>query len=192
MNTQVLSEIAEQEDHGIDRDGERAVMGGIIAEMHSKATRKGAMMGFITLEDQTGQIECLLFPRIYERYSREIQADQAVMITGRLSIREDEEPKLIADVIEPLVQPEKIDTRTDAQRAKDSPVKLYLRLKREKMPRIQEMLLRMRGNIPVYMNLPDEGITLLAPREMWVDDAQDAWATLMSELPQEDMKVVKK
>jgi len=71
-------------------------------------------------------------------------------------------------------------------------VNVYLLLKREKMPRIQEMLLRMRGNIPVYMNLPDEGITLLAPREMWVDDAQDAWATLMSELPQEDMKVVKK
>jgi len=192
VNTAYLAELAEQVDHGLDQDGRQVSMGGLIVETHSKATKKGAMMGFITLEDQTGQIECLLFPRIYERYSREIQADQAVMITGRLSIREDEEPKLIADVIEPLVQPEKIDTRTDAQRAKDSPVKLYLRLKREKMPRIQEMLLRMRGNIPVYMNLPDEGITLLAPREMWVDDAQDAWATLMSELPQEDMKVVKK
>ena len=43
------------------------LMGGILTALRPKATKKGAMMGFITLEDLTGQIECLLFPRIYER-----------------------------------------------------------------------------------------------------------------------------
>ena len=150
------------------------------------------MMGFITLEDQTGQVECLLFPRIYERYSREIAVDQPVLVTGRLSIREDEEPKLIVDVIEPLVAPKAPDTRTDAQRAKDAKTKLYLRIRREQLARIQEMLMRMQGDIPVYINIPAEKLTLLAPREMWVDDAWDARATLMSELPDQDMKVVEK
>jgi len=192
MNTQVLSEIAEQEDHGIDRDGERAVMGGIIAEMHSKATRKGAMMGFITLEDQTGQVECLLFPKVYERYHRELAADQPVLVTGRLSIREDEEIKLVADVIEPLIAPKVPDNRTDAQRARDAKTKLYLRIQRDQLPRIREMLERMPGDIPVYLNIPAENITLLAPKTMWVDDALDARATLMSELNDQDMKVVEK
>jgi len=42
------------------------------------------------------------------------------------------------------------------------------------------------------MKRREEGITLLAAREMGVDDAQDGWDTVMSEMPQEDMKVVKK
>ena len=58
--------------------------------------------------------------------------------------------------------------------------------------RIQEMLERMPGDIPVYLNIPKENITLLAPRSMWVDDAWDARATLMSELNDQDMKVVEK
>ena len=92
-------------------------MGGMVVESHAKATKKGAMMGFMTLEDHAGQIECLLFPKVYERYGRAIQADEAVLVTGRLSIREEEDPKLLVDAIEPLVAPAAPDTRTDAQRA---------------------------------------------------------------------------
>ena len=102
VNTAFLQELAEREDKGISEDGRRVTMGGIIVETHGKATRKGAMMGFLTLEDQTGQVECLLFPKVYERYHREIAADQAVLVTGRLSVREDEDAKLLADVIEPM------------------------------------------------------------------------------------------
>lgn len=103
FNTAAMNELAEQEDKGLSADGRRVSMGGIIAQAHSKATKKGAMMGFLTLEDQTGQVECLLFPKVYDRYSRSIAADQPVLITGRLSIREEEDPKLIVDTIEPLV-----------------------------------------------------------------------------------------
>ena len=48
----------------------------------------------------------------------------------------------------------------------------------------------MPGNIPVYINLPEENITLLCPRPLWVQDAQDARATLLSEIPEENIKVV--
>ncbi len=190
VSTATLQEFAEREDNGLSEDGRQVSMGGIIVETHSKATKKGAMMGFLTLEDLTGQVEGLIFPRVYERYSRDLAVDQAVLITGKLSVREDEEPKLVVDIIEPLIAPAVVDTRTDAQRAKDAKVKLYLRMSRDKMNDVGERLRRMHGDIPVYINLPGEGITLLAPRDWWCDDAQDARATLMVELDASDMKVV--
>ena len=191
-STAYLAELADREDQGLSEDGKRVSMGGIIVETHAKATKKGAMMGFITLEDQTGQVECLLFPRVYERYSHGLSEDQAVLVTGRLSVREDEEIKLVADIVEPLAPPEKIDTRTDAQRAQGARTKLYLRMKRETLAQAQAILAGLPGGIPVYVNLPEEGITLLCPREMWVSDGEQARAMLAPLLPQQDMKVVTK
>ena len=200
-STAYLSELAEREDKGISEDGRRVTLGGMIVESHGKATRKGAMMGFLTLEDQTGQVECLLFPKVYEKYSHSIAADQAVAVTGRLSIRDDDDIKLIADVIEPLsaaaaspVPAPKVnkDARTEAQIARDAPMKLYLRLERQDMPGVQEILRFMPGDVPVYMHLPQEGVTLLCPQSLWVEDAREAGRALAGEIGQENIKVVQK
>lgn len=193
INTAWVAELKERPDAGIDEDGRQVVMGGIITALRPKATKKGAMMGFITLEDLTGQIECLLFPRIFERYSKLLELDMPVLLTGHLSVREEEDTKLLVDVVEPLVQlPPPEEPMSDSERAKRSPVKLYLRMQRSQMDEVKEVLQRQPGKVPVYMNFPDEGITLLAPRDWWCEDAEDMLATLMTTLPEKDMKVVDK
>ncbi|MDD4076335.1 MAG: OB-fold nucleic acid binding domain-containing protein, partial [Eubacteriales bacterium] len=68
----------------------------------SRITKKGSMMGILTLEDLTGQIEGLVFPKVYEKYSEQLSADQLVILAGKLSFREDEEPKLLVDTVQPL------------------------------------------------------------------------------------------
>lgn len=193
INTAWVAELKERPDAGIDEDGRQVVMGGILTALRPKATKKGAMMGFITLEDLTGQIECLLFPRIFERYSKLLGLDMPVLLTGHLSVREEEDTKLLVDVVEPLVQlPPPEEPMSDIERAKRSPVKLYLRMQRSQMDEVKEVLQRQPGKVPVYMNFPDEGITLLAPRDWWCEDAEDMLATLMTTLPEKDMKVVDK
>lgn len=193
INTAWVAELKERPDAGIDEDGRQVVMGGILTALRPKATKKGAMMGFITLEDLTGQIECLLFPRIFERYSKLLELDMPVLLTGHLSVREEEDTKLLVDVVEPLVQlPPPEEPMPDIERAKRSPVKLYLRMQRSQMDEVKEVLQRQPGKVPVYMNFPDEGITMLAPRDWWCEDAEDMLATLMTTLPEKDMKVVDK
>lgn len=83
-------------------DGMAVEIGGILTEVKGKATRKGAYMGFITIEDLTGQIECLVFPKVYERYQAMMSVDDLVVLTGKLSIREEEAPKLLVDTLIPL------------------------------------------------------------------------------------------
>ena len=193
INTAWVAELKERPDAGIDEDGRQVVMGGILTALRPKATKKGAMMGFITLEDLTGQIECLLFPRIFERYNKLLELDMPVLLTGHLSVREEEDTKLLVDVVEPLVQlPPPEEPMSDIERAKRSPVKLYLRMQRSQMDEVKEVLQRQPGKVPVYMNFPDEGITLLALRDWWCEDAEDMLATLMTTLPEKDMKVVDK
>ena len=104
FSTARLEGIEEREDHGMEMDGMAVEMGGILTEVKGKATKKGAYMGFITIEDLTGQIECLVFPKVYEKYQAMMSVDDLVVLSGKLSIREDEAPKLLVDTLIPLDQ----------------------------------------------------------------------------------------
>ena len=56
-------------------------------------------MAFITIEDVHGTAEIIAFDSCYSRYSSSIIEENIVYIEGRLSIREDEEPKIVASSI---------------------------------------------------------------------------------------------
>ncbi|NLO86767.1 MAG: DNA polymerase III subunit alpha [Clostridiales bacterium] len=94
-----MLEMAEGEDRGAEYDGVQVSMAGILTACKGKITKKGAMMGFFTLEDLTGQIEGLVFPKVYEKYVPLLMVDNLVIIDGKLSFREDEEPKLLVDSV---------------------------------------------------------------------------------------------
>lgn len=193
FTTAGIEDMSEEEDKGLSHDGQSVRMGGLVIALRPKATRKGSMMAFLTLEDLTGQIECLLFPAIYEKYGHTIKQDEPVILEGKLSVREDEETKLLVDSILPLKREAPDDPNlSDAERAKTANVKVYVRLKRSDFPECERILHKLPGNIPVYLNLPEENITLLAPRDWWCEDGDDAYANLLDILPKENIKVVRK
>ena len=195
-NTAFIAQIKEQEDLGLSHDGLKVRMGGIVVSQRAKATRKGNMMGFCVLEDLMGQIECLFFPAVYERFYRDLAVDQAVLISGKLSVREDEDTKLIVDSVSLLDNMDadlpRPPRRSPAELAKEAPVKIYLRLRRAQVSDCEDVLKRMRGDIPVYLNFPDENLTLLTPPDWWCDDAIDARANLLEYLDKDDIRVVHK
>ena len=181
MNTSRLAEIMEGEDHGLSRDGMRVQMGGMLTEFRQKATRSGNLMGFVTLEDMTGTIEALVFPKILERVSTELTPDTAVVLTGRLSIREDEDPKLLLDTIEPLMTNSEIEQAIkDGTLSKKAaaPVKkddvlpgstLYLRLPSDSAIQVvRPVLSRYKGEISVVLYIESTGVKLRAPKELYV------------------------
>ena len=191
-----MQELNDRPDGGLNDDGAAVTMGGIIAAARPKATKKGDLMGFVTLEDLTGQIECLVFPRVWERYHNILTEDASVVLRGHLSVREDEDTKLLVDSAEPLQSGSseilEAEPLTDAEPARRAPVKLYLRMRREQLDDIQQVLRQQPGGVPVYINLPDEGITLLAPAECWCDDPSAAQESLSALLPMADMRIVDK
>ena len=205
-----VREMAEGEEHGADYDGAQVSMAGILTLCKGKITKKGAMMGILSLEDLTGQIEGLVFPKVYERYVPLLNVDSLVILDGKLSFREEEEPKLLVDAVRPLdgrnaaqrmAEPLKVasgaeKTRkeprrepmpaaapvlTDVQLAKRAQRKLYvLAPSRAELETIKADCAAHPGEVPVYVKLRDEGIALLMKREFWCDGEEAALDCLRS------------
>ncbi|MGN1134186.1 MAG: OB-fold nucleic acid binding domain-containing protein, partial [Oscillospiraceae bacterium] len=70
--------------------------------MHKKMfkTKSGTMMSFTTFEDKSGSIEVLVFPSVYEAVSGILSESNVFHIQGKLSLKEDDSPKIIAECIE--------------------------------------------------------------------------------------------
>lgn len=80
-------------------DGQIATIGGIVVEKSIKFTRSNKVMAFIKIEDLYGFIEVIFFPDKYEKYGLSLEKEAVVCITGRLSVSEDYEAKLIAEKV---------------------------------------------------------------------------------------------
>ncbi|HIS98733.1 MAG TPA: DNA polymerase III subunit alpha [Candidatus Faecaligallichristensenella faecipullorum] len=203
VNAQWLSDAREErEDHGLAYDGLSVQMGGMITEIRTKTTKSGGMMGFVTLEDLYGATEVLLFPRVYEKYGHRMEAGDVMLLSGRLSVREDEAPKLLMDSAAPLVKgftPEKRTVSPMSRRkpfyppadelplpdVEERPVqpkggqKLYLRLKSAaQRDQVSRILQKTPGPIPVTLYMADEKKAYLAPRSLFVNEKFDKIALL--------------
>ena len=81
------------------RDQANAVIGGLIADKTVKYTKNDKIMAFLNVEDLIGNVEVVVFPQMYERYSTLLVEDAKVFIRGRVSLEEDKDGKLICDQI---------------------------------------------------------------------------------------------
>ena len=84
------------------RDGSKATIGGMITEKTIKYTRQNKVMAFLTLEDMTGSVEVIVFPKSYEDQGALLQEDRKVFIQGRVQAEEDKDGKLICEKIIPF------------------------------------------------------------------------------------------
>ncbi len=83
-------------------DGEEVRLGGIITGVKTTNDRKGQRMAFVTIEDFTGTVEAVVFSSIYAKRQAEIRSEAAVIIDGKVSTREEQEPKIIVGDLVPL------------------------------------------------------------------------------------------
>ncbi len=95
------SEITEKGSDGgyIYSDRDKVHIVGIITSISVKTTKKDEQMSFIKIEDKYGDIECIAFSKAYREYSHEIFLDNAVYIEGSISLKDDEDPKIIVNKI---------------------------------------------------------------------------------------------
>ena len=68
---------------------------GMVSHITKKRTKNGDTMAFVTVEDMTGSIEVIIFPKLMPTFFKYIETGKAALITGHLTVREDEAPKLI-------------------------------------------------------------------------------------------------
>ena len=74
-----------------------------MADVKTISTKNNRLMAFVTVEDLYGQMEVVVFPNIYEECSRFLDSDSPIWVEGRINLKEDEQAKILASQIRPLI-----------------------------------------------------------------------------------------
>ena len=166
LNAAKIGEIAEA--HGeYDRyhDGTNVTLLCIINSVRLKTTKNNSTMAFVQIEDLYGGIEMLVFPKVLAEFGHLLKEGSVVQLKGRVSAREEEEPKIICEQVLP---PPGGETEKKSRRPG-----LYLRMpsasSREK-ERAVLLLEIFEGPTPVYFYYTDQKKYLKAPASLWVDN----------------------
>ena len=95
--------VREEENGAIKvEDNAHVVIGGMIAGKTVKFTRNNKAMAFLTIEDLTGSVEVIVFPKDYERFSRFLNEDEKVFVVGHATVEEEQNGKIICERIVPF------------------------------------------------------------------------------------------
>ncbi|KJS15854.1 MAG: DNA polymerase III subunit alpha [Peptococcaceae bacterium BRH_c4b] len=144
------------EARGLQEDG-NVTIGGMFNSIKRINTRKGDPMAFATLEDLTGSIEVVFFPRPYQQYQKLLVSDAAVLVKGKLNAG-GEEPKVLADEI--LSLHKKMDGE------------LYIKtdgMSRDDLSRVKMILRSYPGPSPVFLYNQKEKKLSKTSGDHWVD-----------------------
>ena len=122
------------------RDDQIVSVAGIVQAVKMKSTRNNSMMAYVTVEDNTASMEMLAFSNVLAQYGGYLRENEAVVITGRLSIRDDKDPQIVINRARPIsdfsLQPEPEEPKQPVSNSKPTARsgKLYLKLPTEQAP----------------------------------------------------------
>ena len=121
------------------QDDQIVSVAGIVQAVKMKTTRNNSMMAYVTVEDDTAAIEMLAFSNVLNQYGGYLRENSPVVITGRLSIRDEKEPQIVINRARPIsdfANEPAAPVPEEAQRQQEVKTgTLYLRLPGESDPR---------------------------------------------------------
>jgi DNA polymerase-3 subunit alpha len=81
------------------KDRDQVVLAGLITEVKVISDRKGNPMAFVTMEDFYGSFETIVFASCYETRKGELIKDNLIVVSGKVSVKDKGETKIIADKV---------------------------------------------------------------------------------------------
>ena len=144
-NTHVVNIGELMEEEGRFADDQIVSVAGIVQSVKMKTTRNNSMMAYVTVEDDTAGIEMLAFSNVLNQYGGYLRENTPVVVTGRLSIRDEKEPQIVVNRVRPIsdfaqmAQMEAENAPVSAVQGKPLQGTLYLRLDSETDPRYRKV-----------------------------------------------------
>ena len=162
---------------GVYQDEQVVSIAGIVQTARMKTTRNQSMMAYITLEDNTASMELLAFSNSLKQYGSLIHEGAAIIVNGRISIREDKDPQMVVNRVWAIgdsgaVQPEQSGGFSQYHT-------LYLRVTRTGQrgeQKIQPILRMFPGRMKTVIFYADTGVRLAgtcAPQEVMLAELRE-------------------
>ena len=132
----ILADFAREEGPQNYRDGQVVTLAGIVSAVKTKTTKNNTLMAYVTLEDDTGAMELLVFSRTLNESGSYLKANYPVLVTGKLSVRDEKAPQLLCDKALPL---EEGQPGTPESQSNGAAQRLYLKLNSEEDPHLKRV-----------------------------------------------------
>ena len=98
----LLGDLASDDGEHRFADNQLVTVAGVVASSKTRTTRNNTLMSYIQLEDDTGSMELMAFQRALDSGGAYIKDNAALVIKGRISIRDEKEPQIVVESIRPL------------------------------------------------------------------------------------------
>ena len=98
----LLGDLASDDGEHRFADNQLVTVAGVVASSKTRTTRNNTLMSYIQLEDDTGSMELMAFQRALDSGGAYIKDNAALVIKGRVSIRDEKEPQIVVESIRPL------------------------------------------------------------------------------------------
>ncbi|MFV0412131.1 MAG: DNA polymerase III subunit alpha [Oscillospiraceae bacterium] len=174
VSNATIAQLLDEENAHVD--GRQVTLVCAISKIKFFTTKSGDSMAFTTVEDLTGTIEVLIFPKVLMEAPTLVKENNVVIISGRTSVKEEEDPKIVAENIRPA---------TNEGAAPANVVKLYIKVpsqESEEYRQVCNLLTIFEGRIPVCIRYADTG--------KMIQNAPSQWAANSDILLQELKQVV--
>lgn len=180
-------------DNGIN-DGDRVTVAGIITARKDKTTKSNRRMAFVQLEDLFGVVEVLVFPKVYDELTQLLREEEMIVAKCNVSIREDEETKLLLESAEPLslyIRNENAVPKNKGHKNYNGK-KLFIKMGTQNA-RVSKLVLsvlrRFPGDMPAVFYIADSGKKFCVPEDMFVTPDEALLEELSAILGTENVKL---
>jgi len=166
MNVLCISDIFDtvEEEFIEDRESQEVKIAGIVEEVKTKLKEKG-VTGYITIEDETGRLEVVIYPELFNKYRKILTERSSILLKG-IVFKSPDSTKFLARDIEEL---NNIDYKIKYEICVDclDTDKAYKILKEIK--KCLRETTNGEGNVHICLSFPDYYITIVSPFEPCMD-----------------------
>lgn len=105
----IMSDFAQEGGQHSFEDGQFITLAGVIESSKTRTTRNNSLMCYIQLEDATGTMELIVFAKVLDVSGGYIKDNAAIVVKGRISLRDEKEPQLMVETLRPLTDIEPLN-----------------------------------------------------------------------------------
>ena len=168
MHTRSISSVI-SEKSGL-KDGDTVKLLCMVQSRKNHVTKKNDKMCFLSLADETGEIEAVVFPDLYSVTSSRLVEDNILLVTGKISVKDESVTVICGSVAEEnefgrLIGNMKLCIKISSERAAD-------------ISGLTELCRRFNGTVPVCFYFTDLKKTLMPKKRLGIDISSESFNAL--------------
>lgn len=147
--------------------GNNVLIGVYIHAVKTIRTKKGDAMAFLTISDETMEVECVAFPAVFKQYSHVLKEGEILLLEGKMEVRDTKSQFILKKVI-----------NLKNEDSKQLFSSLYIKIttdihQPDVLANVKKILSHYRGNIKVFLHYEKNSKTILLSRDNWVNPSRE-------------------